>query len=174
MVLSSLSHNQCYIMAVLPLQSTPSANSGFDPSHLRAAERTIPAIVTCHALMCYAQVSVIVPPHEVFRTPILITFFLGGEVSRVGFRVERGMKWTSGASTPRPRRRRSGRAGVSPAFPLQGSSMLLVMELMEEDLFHAISSDATGRADSALYYFKYPLPPPPPCSLVIPAQHSWM
>jgi hypothetical protein len=34
--------------------------------------------------------------------------------------------------------------------------MLLVMELMEEDLFHAISSDTTGRADSALYFFRSP------------------
>jgi hypothetical protein len=33
--------------------------------------------------------------------------------------------------------------------------MLLVMELMEEDLFHAISSDVTGNADSALYFFRF-------------------
>ena len=32
--------------------------------------------------------------------------------------------------------------------------MMLVMELMEEDLFHAIANDATGSGDSVLWNFR--------------------
>ena len=46
------------------------------------------------------------------------------------------------------------------AYISQDTSMMLVMELMEEDLFHAIANDATGSGDSVLWNFRYIL-----CSL---------
>lgn len=40
--------------------------------------------------------------------------------------------------------------------------MLLVMERMEEDLFHAIASDQTMAGDSVLWYYRYGFKPQAP------------
>lgn len=37
---------------------------------------------------------------------------------------------------------------------IDATQMLLVMELMEEDLFHAIANDSTGSGDSVLWNFR--------------------
>lgn len=37
---------------------------------------------------------------------------------------------------------------------VQGMNLMLVMELMEEDLFHAIANDTTGSGDSVLWNFR--------------------
>ena len=43
---------------------------------------------------------------------------------------------------------------VSYGACIEDVKMLLVMELMEEDLFHAIANDSTGSGDSVLWKFR--------------------
>ena len=44
---------------------------------------------------------------------------------------------------------------VSYGACIEETKMMLVMELMEEDLFHAIANDNTGSGDSVLWHFRY-------------------